>query len=144
MAADLTWWHRGTGGDVDPDTQVWARLPLPWDVIAGIESCTRADVEAACAEAGIDPAARGWTAPRPPGVPAVFKPTPDLVHGVAVSDPSWALLLRRAGVFSGKGLREEIEVPMEVINGPLPVRDPASNTVLGTWQDGMLKPPGGV
>ncbi|GAA4221237.1 hypothetical protein FHR32_005316 [Streptosporangium album] len=26
MAADLAWWHRGTGGDVDPDTRVWASL----------------------------------------------------------------------------------------------------------------------
>lgn len=129
MAADLAYWHQASGGDVDPDTKVWAFLPAPWDVISGASSCTRADVEAACAQAGTDPAARGWTAPRAAGAVAVFTPTPELVHGVAVADPSWAALLRRAGVFSGKGLRDEyrdgIEVPPGMITSELPVKDPA-------------------
>ena len=34
-----------------------------------------------------------------------FTPTPELVHGVAVSSPTLAHALRRAGVFSGKPLR---------------------------------------
>ena len=130
MAADLAWWHRASGGDVDPDTKVWAFLPMPWDVIDGTAGCTRADVEAACAEHGVDAAARGWTAPRAAGAVAEFTPTPELVHGVTVADPSWAALLRRAGVFSGKGIRGEmagIEVPAGVIAGVLPVKDAAGN-----------------
>ena len=133
MAADLAWWHRASGGDVDPDTKAWARLPFPWDVINGLAVCTRADVEAACAEAGVDPAARGWTAPHAPGDVAVFTPTPELVHGVAIGDPQWAGLLRRAGVFSGKAAGDAIRAAelrhaaeeAGVIEGSLPVYDPA-------------------
>lgn len=132
MAADLAWWHQASGGDVDPDTQVWARLPKPWTVMDGSARCTRADVEAACAEAGVDAAARGWTAPRADGAVAVFTPTPELVHGVTIASPEWAALLRRAGVFAGpskgavRGL-DGIEVPDGVVTGELPVRDEAGN-----------------
>jgi len=134
MAADLVWWHRSSGGDVDPDTKVWAFLPMPWDVIDGTARCTRADVEAACAEMGVDPGTRGWTAPRATGAVAEFTPTPELVHGVEISDPSWAALLRRAGAFSGKGLRPDLagmEVPGGIVAGALPVKDAAGN-YLGT------------
>jgi hypothetical protein len=128
MAADLAWWHQASGGDVDPDTKVWAFLPMPWDVIDGTAKCSRADVVAACEQMGVDPVARGWTAPRPAGAVAEFTPTPELVHGVSVADPAWAALLRRAGVFSGKSLRDEyrdgIEVPEGMITGELPVKDP--------------------
>jgi hypothetical protein len=34
MAADVAAWHRATGGDLDPDTKVWAELPLPWEVLS--------------------------------------------------------------------------------------------------------------
>jgi hypothetical protein len=44
IAADLAAWHRSTGGGLHPDVGVWARLPLPWDVLAGRERCTRNDV----------------------------------------------------------------------------------------------------
>jgi hypothetical protein len=126
MAADLAYWHASSGGDVDPDTEVWAFLPMPWDVISGKMPCTRADVEAACAQAGVDPAARGWTAPRAKGEIAGFTPTPELVHGVEVADPAWAALLRRAGVFSGKGIRPDMAhevavIPEGVVTGALPV-----------------------
>jgi len=60
MAADLAWWHQASGGDVDPNTTVWARLPLPWEVLNGTRSCTGDDVRAACAEAGLDAASSGW------------------------------------------------------------------------------------
>ncbi|SET49858.1 hypothetical protein [Nonomuraea wenchangensis] len=108
MAADLAWWHRSTGGDVDPNTKVWASLPLPWEVLSGLVTCTRADVEQACAEAGLDPAETGWTASPAKHRVAAFKPTPELVHGVTVADPVWASLLRRAGVFSGKQVKPDL------------------------------------
>lgn len=108
MAADLAWWHRQSGGGLHPDTAVWASLPLPWEVLDGTVTCTRADVETACRSHGVDPERAGWTAPRKHGLIARFRPTPELVHGVAVSDPLWAMALRRAHAFSGKPLRTEV------------------------------------
>jgi hypothetical protein len=99
MAADLVAWHDGA---LDPNTKVWAWLPMPWEVFDGTQRCARATVERACAAAGLDPRASGWTAPKPPGEVAPFQLTPELVHGVTVASPEWAMLLRRAGVFSGK------------------------------------------
>lgn len=109
MAGDVAAWHRAGGGGLDPDTAVWAELPPPWDALDGA-SCTRADVERACRRHGVDPAAKGWTAPRPARVAEAFRPTPELVHGVEVGHPGLALVLRKLGFFSGKGccrLREE-------------------------------------
>ncbi|KOV84404.1 hypothetical protein ADL03_17420 [Nocardia sp. NRRL S-836] len=105
MAGDLAGWHQASGGGLHPDTAVWARLPLPWEVLDGTATCTRHDVEAACREHGVDPEASGWTAPRTHRWITRFRPTPELVHGVSVSDPVWAMALRSAGVFSGKPLR---------------------------------------
>jgi hypothetical protein len=106
MAADLAWWHSGVGGGVDPNTEVWARLPLPWDVLAGDLPCSASLVREHCAELGLDSDRIGWTAPLPVGEAAAMKPTPELVHGVAVFDPVWAQAMRRAGVFSGRGGRK--------------------------------------
>lgn len=128
IAADLAAWHRLTGGGLHPDTAVWARLPLPWDVLSGRATCTRDDVLAACAEAGVDPVRNGWTVPRPPGRPGRFRPTPELVHGVAVADPVWASLLRSAGVFSGKRIKDayrddlRLGIPEGVVTSDLPGR----------------------
>ncbi|NUW46615.1 hypothetical protein [Nonomuraea rhodomycinica] len=108
MAADLAAWHQSSGSDVDPNTAVWAALPPPWEVLDGIQVSTRADVEAACRTAGLDPEKCGWTAPAARRGAAVFRPTPELVHGVSVADPVWASLLRRAGAFSGKPLKPEL------------------------------------
>ncbi len=38
----------------------------------------------------------------------MFRPTPELVHGVSIADPVWAGLLRRAGVFSGKQVKPDL------------------------------------
>ncbi len=100
MAADLVAMH---DGQVDPQTAVWAALPLPWQVISGEADCTRMVVERICRERGVDPEATGWTAPRQnSGAVAAWQPTPELVHGIEVQDPLWAGLLRRSGAFSGK------------------------------------------
>jgi hypothetical protein len=145
MAHDLASWHMASGGDVHPDTKVWASLPLPWDVIHGLAECDRATVEAACAMFGVDPVRSGWTGPRAAGALAEYRPTPELVHGVAVADPVWAGLLRKAGVFSGKrtdlakaleaaALREQAERAGQIV-GPLPVYD-AAGAYHGTTHGG--------
>lgn len=105
IAADVAAWHRVSGGGLELDTAVWADLPPPWEVLDGSASCTRSDVEAACRRHGVDPSTKGWTRPRPDCVAEPFRPTPELVHGVEVGYPGLALLLRKAGVFSGKTLK---------------------------------------
>jgi hypothetical protein len=127
MAADLVRWH---GGQVDPNTYVWAHLHLPWLVIAGRRICTRTAIEIMCEQAGLNPVKTGWTGPRAHGEVADFKPTPELVHGVTVADPAWAAVMRRAGVFSGpsKGYHPQKlpgGVPDDVVISDLPTRLPA-------------------
>lgn len=128
MAADLAFWHRSSGSDVDPDTGVWSMLPLPWEVLNGAAVCTREDVAKTCRQFKVDAQAKGWTAPRQTGKVAKFKPTPELVHGVSIADPTWAALLRRAGVFSGKKIKDGYEgilaagVPADLVVSDLPVK----------------------
>ena len=102
MAADVVAWHAHLGDKLDPNTEVWASLPRPWDVITGQAECTRPMVVAACREGGIDPAKSGWTAPRRYERVAKFHATPELVHGVTVASPHLAKLMRQMGYFSGK------------------------------------------
>jgi hypothetical protein len=105
MAADVAWWHRASGGTLEPDTLVWAELPAPWEVFSGEASCTRAEVEWVCKKHGVDPVKKGWTFPRHDRHTVPFHPTPELVHGVAVTHPELATLLRKAGWFSGKAAK---------------------------------------
>lgn len=111
MAADVAAWHRAVGGSLDPDTSVWAELPPPWEVLDGTARCTRAHVESVCRRHGVDPNKKGWIEPRPPGKVAKLRPTPELVHGVAVGDPHLASMLRRAGWFSGKSVKTDAAQP---------------------------------
>jgi hypothetical protein len=123
IAADLAAWHRSTGGGLHPDVGVWARLPLPWDVLDGTATCTRTEVEAACADGGVDPVKSGWTGPKTPTAVGVFRPTPELVHGVSIADPVWASMLRADGVFSGKVIKGGLErslIPGDVVTSELP------------------------
>lgn len=101
MAADVVAWHQSAGQGLDPNTRVWAALPLPWEVLLGTATCTRAQVAEACQRASLDPAKSGWLAPRPHGV-VPFRPTPELVHGVSVANPYLAAVLKRHRYFSGK------------------------------------------
>lgn len=101
MAADVAYWHRSAGQGLDPNTQVWAALPLPWEVFTGAASCTRAQVTAACHQAGIDSGKTGWLAPRPHGIVS-FRPTPELIHGVSETNPYLATVLKRHRYFSGR------------------------------------------
>ena len=108
MAADVAAWHRslkGADAALHGDTAVWAELPLPWQVLGGEAACTRQQVEQACGRHGVDPYAKGWLARRGPKAVATFTPTPELVHGVVVASPTMARAMRKAGVFSGQGVR---------------------------------------
>jgi hypothetical protein len=102
MAADVVRWHKASGGDLDPNTAIWAALPFPWEVFLGEKTCTREMVEKVCKKYNVDAEKTGWIAPRDKREVVPFKPTPELVHGVVVSDPRLAAVLRKAGWFSGK------------------------------------------
>ncbi len=106
MAADVASWHQASGGGVHPDTLVWADLPPPWDVVRGDVPCSRQLVEEVCLAHNVEP--DKWTGCKKNQRAVPFRPTPELVHGVTVSSPVLAALLRKAGVFSGKGLKGEL------------------------------------
>lgn len=101
MAADVIAWHLSNGGKLDPSTEVWNILPLPWEVFQEKQFCNKKMIVQACRKAGIDPEKSGWIAPRTQQV-SQFKPTPELVHGVIVSNPFLASVLRKNKYFSGK------------------------------------------
>lgn len=106
MAADVVWWHRRSGGGLQPDTLVWKELPRPWEVFSGDMACPKTLVESFCAKHGVDPVKSGWTAPKPGRIIERFTPTPELVHGVVVASPLLAAIFRKAGVFSGKEVKQ--------------------------------------
>jgi hypothetical protein len=114
MAADVARWHQLGGGGLDPVTFVWGDLPLPWEVLSGETSCTRRQVEEVWRRHGVDPVKKGWVAAPPERRVEQFNPTPELVHGVVVTDPSLARILRRAGWFSGQKVRWPDEVTESV------------------------------
>ncbi|MEE6127983.1 hypothetical protein V2E39_11365 [Chryseobacterium arthrosphaerae] len=101
MAADVIAWHLSTGGKIDPNTEVWNIVPLPWEGFQEKAFCNKEMIVNACKEAGVDPEKSGWIAPRPHGV-SQYRPTPELVHGVTVSNPFLAKILRQNKYFSGK------------------------------------------
>jgi hypothetical protein len=101
MAADVAAWHRASGKDLHSDTGPWCDLPLPWEVLRG-QQCTKHRVLEICAKWNVDPVKSGWVAPPPERKVARYSSTPELVHGVEVSSPQLAALLRSIGVYSGK------------------------------------------
>lgn len=101
MAADVMAWHCSTGGRPDPNTEVWNKLPLPWEVFQGKAFCNKKLIIDICRQSRIDPEQSGWIAPRKHTV-SEFRPTPELVHGVTVTNPFLAALLRKNKTFSGK------------------------------------------
>lgn len=105
MAADVAYWHRSSGGELEPDTLVWTELPLPWEVFSGRRSCSQSTVERICKKHNVDPIKKSWTFPVQKRNVVPFKLTPELVHGVVVSHPELANILRKAGWFSGKSAR---------------------------------------
>lgn len=105
MAADVVRWHSMSKGSeaLHPDTKVWRELPAPWDVLSGKYRCTRNNIIDVCSKYKVKIGT--WTGPKGEREPVEFKPTPELVHGVAVSSPSFALAMRKAGYFSAKSLK---------------------------------------
>lgn len=104
MAADVTAWHQRAGDTVHPDQRVWSVLPHPWTVLdlgqTFVPYITRSLIEEICKENNAK--SEGWVKPRGERIAAEWSPTPELVHGVAVSSPRLAKILRHAGAFSGK------------------------------------------
>ncbi|MEL6821107.1 MAG: hypothetical protein AAFP70_05050, partial [Calditrichota bacterium] len=101
MASDLANWFRISGRGLEVNTKVWQQLPYPWEVFSGKTTCTRKMIERACFDANVDAEKAGWIAPRYHGI-AEYRPTPELVHGVAISSPFLAAVLKKRGYFSGK------------------------------------------
>lgn len=104
MAADVVAWHGMTGSQLDPNTLVWSKVPLPWKVFKGKATCNKAMIIRHCRKAGLDPEFSGWIAPRKHGIEK-FTPTPELVHGVAVANPFLASVLKKHKYFSGKNVK---------------------------------------
>jgi hypothetical protein len=104
MAADVVAWHFSTGGKLDPNTEVWNKIPLPWEVFQNKAECNKDLIIKHCKQAGLDPEKSGWIAPRVQGV-AEFKPTPELVHGVTISNPFLATVLKKHRFYSGKNIK---------------------------------------
>jgi hypothetical protein len=100
MAADVARWHEA----LHPDTVIWAKLPLPWDVVQGKAECTRQMVAEVCMRTKNEARLSSWIGETEYRKAVSFTPTPELVHGVSVSSPFLASALRKAGYFSGKGV----------------------------------------
>ena len=117
MAADVAYWHQAAGKGLDKNTLVWRDLPLPWEVLAGEAECTLAMIEAVCQKHGVDAEKSGWIAPRKQTHIAIYRPTPELVHGVSVANPYLAKSLRAAGFFSGKKMCREPQAGDAILHG---------------------------
>ncbi len=101
MAGDVAFWHFKSGGNLDPNTEVWNKLPLPWEVFNKVAFCNKDLVIKYCNDAGINAEKSGWIAPRIHGIER-YPPTPELVHGVQISNPFLASILKKHKCFSGK------------------------------------------
>ncbi len=101
MASDVVAWSRIAGKGAHPDEAVAQLLPAPWKVLLEGAPCSEEMVREACRQVGVDPDKTGWTAPHARTAVETWKPTPELVYGVAVANPELALLMRRMGWFSG-------------------------------------------
>ncbi|ASZ15061.1 hypothetical protein CK934_22250 [Chitinophaga sp. MD30] len=102
IAGDVAAWHFASGGKLDPNTSVWAGVPLPWEVLTNRATCNKDLIIQHCKGAGLHAEQSGWIAPKTHGV-VPFTPTPELVYGVSISNPYIAAMLKRSKYFSGKG-----------------------------------------
>lgn len=95
----LTWPHVVVGPTASlrkqiPHKEVWNMLPLPWEVFKGKEKCNKEVVIKCCELVEIDAEKYGWVTL---GFHEVteYKPTPELVQGIAVSNPFLATILKK-------------------------------------------------
>lgn len=126
MAADVVHWHSiGKGDDgLHPDTKVWRELPCPWEVFSGDAQCTVQMIEDACVKHGVR--REGWALPHDDKRAVQYTPTPELVHGIAVTSPFLASILKSAGAFSGKGMSHHVGANVHLnADGKTVVAEPA-------------------
>jgi hypothetical protein len=103
MAADLVWWARNMGQELHEDTRMFAKLPYPWEVINGDKKLNRAKILSVARKANVTNVDEtGWVGPRTGVVSEVAAAEPITVHGIVVSDPYLAVMLRKSGAFSAK------------------------------------------
>ena len=132
MASDVVRWHSYSKGSLDdalhPATKVWRDLPRPWEVFSGDEPCPRELVESVCERHNV--AKEGWSVPALDKTATQYTPTPELVHGVAVTSPFLAKLLNDSGAFSGHGVKFAVNatVVRDEAGGVIRVEPAASAT----------------
>jgi len=144
MAADVVAWN-AYGKTLDealhPDTKVWRDLPRPWMVFEQVEACPIALVNSVCEKYEVPKA--GWSGPTPPKREVAYRPTPELVHGVTITSPFLAKVLKDAGWFSGKEVKYS-DIPANVVRdeagGALYV-EPLEASSVG-FEDSRNSPPG--
>lgn len=103
MAADLVWWARNNGQELHEDTRMFSKLPYPWEVISGEKKLNRAKILSVAHKANVTNIDEtGWVGPRTGVISEVAAAEPITVHGIVVSDPNLAVMLRKAGAFSAK------------------------------------------
>jgi hypothetical protein len=116
MAADIVWWGRENGQELHEDTRLFNALPYPWEVITGSKSLNREQILSAAKKESVDATSTGWVGPRTNIELEIAVAEPATVHGVIVTDPNLALILRRVGAFSGKQLKEnDTELPESIL-----------------------------
>ncbi|GGV16492.1 hypothetical protein GCM10010495_33510 [Kitasatospora herbaricolor] len=87
-------WRRWVSDRKFREIEVWAGLPLPWQVLAGTEDCPAELVERVCRRHGVDPVRTGWTTGRARWAAPAGRLTAAFVDGVAEADPVLARVLR--------------------------------------------------
>jgi hypothetical protein len=115
MAADLVWWARNMGQELHEDTRMFAKLPYPWEVINGDKKLNRAKILSVARKANVTNVDEtGWVGPRTGVVSEVAAAEPITVHGIVVSDPHLAVMLRKSGAFSAKNFSPLEDLMTEV------------------------------
>lgn len=104
LAGDLVRWNTYEGGSVSLDFDLFQKLPYPWLVVNAQAELNRSLMVEADVLTEDKLISGGWVSTRKNLELEIPEADPALVHGVTVSDPEFAKLLRKIGVFSAKGL----------------------------------------
>ncbi|MFC8454369.1 hypothetical protein [Kitasatospora sp. NPDC057223] len=87
-------WRGWVGDKGFREIEVWAGLPLPWQVVAGTQACPGELVALVCRRHGVDPVRAGWTIRGAGRGAAGSRLTEVFVAGVAEGDAVLAHALR--------------------------------------------------